>query len=288
MTKASPLVITPAEAIDLWSFEEIRIECDRPPDLEDYPDLALRVRGALGRALHDAPPPVAHRFDPFDRPRPYPAMFGELAPGVSEARPFVISAESRADIVAVEVRLFGRARIWTDSVTTALAACLRKGIALRGNGRHRIAFEPERIMTRRVYAQAPPRTASVVSLRFLTPVCIRQGQTAVVDRSAVIRAAISRLRDCGALFDCRVDADWSALHVAANALAVDDSGLTPILLSRYSQRQRDRRIEATGLLGHMTAVGDLTPLLPFLALAPYLHVGGHTALGFGCCEVALA
>ncbi len=40
-----------------WAMRIVTVVCQRPDGLEDYPDLSLRLRGAVGRQLRLLPPP---------------------------------------------------------------------------------------------------------------------------------------------------------------------------------------------------------------------------------------
>ena len=70
-----PAIPVEIEALTrLWRWDEVRVICDRPAGLEEYPDLAVRVRGAMGRLLRDqaeAPRPI----DCWGRPTAWETLY---------------------------------------------------------------------------------------------------------------------------------------------------------------------------------------------------------------------
>ena len=98
---------------ELWQCVDIRVVCRRPSDLEEHPDLAVRIRGAFGRALAQLPPPIIHRADPFRRPPPFAILFGDYVDerNAPLPKPFVIDADvkkqrrhRRASVLVARVR----------------------------------------------------------------------------------------------------------------------------------------------------------------------------------------
>ncbi|MEZ5785683.1 MAG: CRISPR system precrRNA processing endoribonuclease RAMP protein Cas6 [Xanthobacteraceae bacterium] len=272
------IAATPDELLLMWIHEEIRVVCARPPELEDYPDLAMRIRGAFGRALALAGPPIAHRHDPFDRPPPFPPLFG--AEGET-ARLFTIDVDVLADVVQVDLRLFGAAAFWADQCREALVAALAGGVSLKAESRLRHPLEPLDCMMRRVCADLPPRSVGAVAMACVTPVAVRSDHALLTTPAALLYAAVTRARRLAPWLDVSLTADWGALRGTCEQARVVRDRLLPYRSVRFSQRQRDRRIPVTGLLGECRVEGDLTPLAPFLVLAEHTHIGSHAALGMG-------
>ncbi|NVO14048.1 MAG: CRISPR system precrRNA processing endoribonuclease RAMP protein Cas6 [Rhodoplanes sp.] len=281
-----PLIeATPDELVLMWTQEEVRVICARPADLEDHPDLAMRVRGAFGRMLALAGPPVGHRHDPFDRPPPFPALFGTQDEDAT--RPFTIDVDVLADIVQVDLRLFGSAAFWVDQCRDALLAALAGGISIKAGSRHRQPLQPLDCLMRRVCAELPPRSVGAVNLACVTPVAVRAGHALLSAPPALLYAAVTRARRLARWLDVKLVADWTALRQACEQAHVVQDRLLPYRAVRSSQRQRDRRIPVSGLLGEFSVEGALTPLAPFLMLAAQTHIGSHAALGMGRVRPAL-
>lgn len=273
-----PIAATPSELLLMWTQEEIRVVCARPPGLEDHPDLAMRIRGAFGRVLALAGPPIAHRHDPFDRPPAFPALFG----GEEEAaRPFAIDVDVLGAVVHVDLRLFGNAAFWADQCREALVAALAGGLSLKAGSRVRHPLDPVDCLMRRVCAALPPPSVGAVSLTCLTPVAVRSGAALLTSPPALLYAAVTRVRRLASWLDVELSADWSVLRRACDQARVVDEQFLPYCSERSSQRQRDRRIPIAGVLGACRMEGDLTPLAPFLVLAEHTHIGSHAALGMG-------
>jgi hypothetical protein len=269
--------------VTLWTHEEIRVICLRPPGLEDHPDLAVRIRGALGRKLMPLGGPVQHRHDPFDRPAPYPYLYGSGA----VARPFTIDCDVVGQQVIVDLRLFGDARIWADQVRDALLSALEDGIAVRAESRIRYAITPIDCMMRRKAADLPPAEVRSVHLTFLTPVAVRDGSRLTASPAAYLWAAVTRTRDLAPWLGARVVARWDDLRAAVDDIAVVSNDVIPVRFRRWSQRQRDKNIPMMGFMGSVRLSGRLTEFAPFLSIANETHIGSHAALGFGRISAAL-
>ena len=279
MTPGALTKVTPRELLLLWTHEEIRVVCRRPQDLENYPDLAMRIRGAFGRQLARLGPPVAHRFDPFSRPRAFDVLFG--AAPERAGRPMALDADVTGATVTVELRLFGSAMFYAGQCREALLAALAGGVSIRPEGRHHVTFEPLDCLGRRLCPALPPETISGASLTFVTPVAVRSGGALLSTPSALLYASVTRLRGLAPWIGVEISADWRALHACCSGAEVVADTLFAYRSRRFSQRQPDRVIPVLGLLGSCTLRGNLTPLAPFLALAAYTHIGSHAALGLG-------
>lgn len=277
--------VTLPELVQMWTHDEAVVICRRPSDLEDHPDLALRIRGAFGRGLAICGPTVGHRFDPFDRPSAYPAVFGNELPG--RARPFAIDADVVGDEVWVVLRLFGDAGFWIDQCGKALLRALEKGVALRANGRNRVGFEILDARIGRVAAALPPKNCSAATVTCLTPVSVRSGRSMIAQPQTILYSTVSRVRGLEPWLGISITADWARLHRTCMGGTVTEDETIAYRQTRNSQRQRDRLIQMDGLLGHCTIVGNLSEMAPLLALADYVHIGSHAALGLGRVRVSL-
>lgn len=90
---APPVAADIATLHELWTVDAVRFVCERPSDLDDYPELSLRVRGALGRRLAERPWPSGPR-PPFGVGA-YDVLFEPVArlPGGDELpKPMVVRA----------------------------------------------------------------------------------------------------------------------------------------------------------------------------------------------------
>ncbi len=270
----------------MWTQDEVRVICRRPQDLEDHPDLALRIRGAFGRRLATMGPPIAGRRDPFARAPAYEVLFGGAA-GAGAARPFVIDVDVVGDKVVVDLRLFGAGGFWVDQCRVGLIEALAQGVAIRAGSRHRVAFEPLDCLARRVVAELPPPQVGGVRLTFLTPVAVRVGASLYAAPGALLGACIGRARRLAAWFHVEIEDDFPGLGRLCRDARIVREDLLPFRSARFSQRQRDREIPVSGLLGQVEAEGPLGPLAAYLALAGYTHIGSHAALGMGRVRVSL-
>ena len=114
------------------------LTCTRPRDLEDHPDLAMRIRGALGRTLKQLCDLPQARPDPFGRPDAFLTLYNTSKAG----RPMQVAVDVKAGTLTVSVGLFGGAGFHLPRVEEALVLALSQGVALRHGGRMRAVFTP--------------------------------------------------------------------------------------------------------------------------------------------------
>jgi len=280
---ARPPRVTPGQLLDIWTHDEVRVIARRPHDLEDIPDLALRIRGAFGNALARRGAPIAHRRDPFHRPPPYPALFGDEQG--NRVRPFVIDADVVGNVVIVDLRLFGAAAFWADQAREALIEALADGVSLRG-GALRTPFVPLDAMMRRCAAPENRARLTEAALVFRTPVCVRRKDALRLDGPSVLKSIVTRVRGLAPWLNIEIAADWTALHRLAETFDYDDGDLTIVRFERYSRRNPGAPIPMRGALGKLVVRGDMAPYHPFLAIGHFIHAGSHAALGFGRYDFA--
>ncbi|MCB9944513.1 MAG: CRISPR system precrRNA processing endoribonuclease RAMP protein Cas6 [Geminicoccaceae bacterium] len=144
-------------------------------------------------------------------------------------------------------------------------------------------------MTPRCELAVPPPadSGSVAQVTFLSPVAFEREGALAVDREMLLGSLLSRIAGVMAWHGIVPEADWAELARAEAGIEFDTGGLRPVAFERVSARQ-GRRIPMHGFLGSCTLTGDLGPWLPLLHLAPWLHLGSHTAFGMGRCAVAVS
>lgn len=132
--------------------------------------------------------------------------------------------------------------------------------------------------------QAAPHVTDEIELAFLTLTSIKvNGHWArTMTFEHLIRNLLRRIRflnyfHCGEDLDTEVDA--RALIEAAQSVR-HISRLQWLQRGRYSHRAK-ARVPMNGFMGNIRFEGDMTPFLPFICLGEYLHIGHHTAFGFG-------
>jgi CRISPR-associated endoribonuclease Cas6 len=127
----------------------------------------------------------------------------------------------------------------------------------------------------------PPVTDGL-ELEFLTPTSIKlAGQwTSDLTFENLIRNLLRRIRFLS-YFHCGEDLDVDAPGLIESARSVTHQ-------LRFHWLRRDRRSHRTersvpmgGFVGKVRFEGELEPFLPFIRLGEYLHIGHHTAFGFG-------
>ena len=129
---------------------------------------------------------------------------------------------------------------------------------------------------------AAPHSSSEIELAFLTPTSIKvNGKwTGELTFEYLIRNLLRRIRFLS-YFHCGedLDVDASALIKAADSVT-HRRRLRWLRKDRYSYRA-EKSVPMGGFIGKVRFMGVLEPFLPFIYLGEYLHIGHHTAFGFG-------
>ena len=127
-----------------------------------------------------------------------------------------------------------------------------------------------------------PNIGDTIELEFLTPTSIKvDGKwTSHLTYEHLIRNLLRRIRFLS-YFHCGedLDIDAHALIKAAESIT-HTSQLRWFRKDRYSYRA-EKSVPMGGFIGPIRFEGDLLPFLPFICLGEYLHIGHHTAFGFG-------
>ena len=130
--------------------------------------------------------------------------------------------------------------------------------------------------------QAAPNITDAIELAFLTPTSIKvDGKwTSRLTFEHLIRNLLRRIRFLS-YFHCGedLDIDAPALIRAADAVT-HDLRLNWLRRDRYSYRT-EKSVPMCGFIGKARFAGELEPFLPFIYLGEHLHIGHHTAFGFG-------
>ncbi|MCY3743807.1 MAG: CRISPR system precrRNA processing endoribonuclease RAMP protein Cas6 [Candidatus Poribacteria bacterium] len=129
---------------------------------------------------------------------------------------------------------------------------------------------------------AAPHATDTIELEFITPTSIKvDGKwTGKLTFEHLIRNLLRRIRFLS-YFHCGEDLDVDAHGLIAASTAVShDSRLNWLRKDRYSDRA-EKFVPMGGFIGKIHFSGELEPFLPFIYLGEYLHIGHHTAFGFG-------
>ena len=138
------------------------------------------------------------------------------------------------------------------------------------------------ILRRDDVMQAAPLITDEIELEFLTATSIKvDGRwTSQLTFEHLIRNLLRRIRFLS-YFHCGedLDVDAPALIKAAGSVT-HHLRLNWLRRDRYSYRT-EKSVPMGGFIGKARFKGALEPFLPFIYLGEYLHIGHHTAFGFG-------
>ena len=127
-----------------------------------------------------------------------------------------------------------------------------------------------------------PHNTDEIELEFITPTSIKvNGKwTDNLTFEHLIRNLLRRIRFLS-YFHCGEDLDIDApALIEASAAVNHNSRLNWLRKDRYSYRA-EKSVPMGGFMGKIRFSGELEPFLPFIYLGEYLHIGHHTAFGFG-------
>ena len=273
------------EMLALWQHDDVVVMCRRPSDLEDCPDLPLRVRGALGNALEVLA--GDHKSDIFERPTAHRLLFKWQPPrGIST--PYVVRAEVRGDDVEVRVRLFGFAGFFSLTVLRGLVAALEGGVSVRNHGvRARFAVQSARIERFDGGGRLWPSEGSSATLQLQTPVIIRRGQHLRIEPVSLLRSALRRAQMIAPWMNCSLVCDEAAMLRDAERFQFSMAGVYPESWSRTSRNNPGTPLPMNGYGGRVTIEGRLGEWASYLDLAQFGSLGGECALGFGAVRVII-
>lgn len=275
------------EIADHWEIHSVRLVCARPPLMQDYPELSMRLRGAWGRKLADMPS-ITQRGHIL--PPPYEVLFsplGKWAAGLEIPKPVVIRGWLSGEHLLVDVHLFGWASVYLKQAVSALVSALEEGVSLSLNSRQRVPVEVlEAGEMARGLVDIPEKAGSL-SIAFITPVVVRNEGNLLRNPQAIFKSMLRRVSGMARWQGYDLKSEWAEHHAQIDALSFDQHDMSEISWERFSMRRGKEAIPVRGLTGKMAVTGNLTELLPFLMLAETCNTGSHAALGLGWFEVAV-
>ena len=130
--------------------------------------------------------------------------------------------------------------------------------------------------------QGIPQVTHEIELKFLTPTSIKVNGhwTDNLTSEHFVRNLLRRIRFLS-YFHCGEDLAVDARGLIDAAGAVTHvSDFRWIRADRYSYRT-EKSVPMDGFIGEVRFTGELEPFLPFIYLGTYLHIGHHTAFGYG-------
>jgi len=253
-------------------------------------------------AVFEAPAPAQHDMQQFSHiPNPY----------VVEPPPLGTTSIARNEPLAFNLVLFGRALEHVPLISFALQRALEQGLGperARGTLEHIDVQQADNAEKMGIYTWAPiwqqgdaqlaahaaklplaaPTNTTAVTeakLTFLTPLRLQQqGQPIRPDALTPRKLVADLLRRVSLLAEFH--AGQPGIVPEVHDLVRHSEGLVHQHdlhwhdWSRYSSRQQ-REMPLGGALGTWTLSGDLAPLLQWLNIGQWLHVGKNATLGLG-------
>ena len=255
-------------------------------------------------AVFEAPAPAAHAMQNFSHvPNPYviePPPFGTRAIDAGGTLQFgiVLFGRAVAQLPLISFALqraleggLGKERArgkleyieWQDSAAPVAAPRTTPGpfVSIWHSGDAAIAAHDTQVMPPHADLPAP----ASLTLRIHTPLRLQHQGHPIRPHALIPRKLVADLLRRITLL-AEFHADSPALVTDAHALVRHAEGIEhqPALRwqdwSRYSSRQQ-REMTLGGAMGEWTLHGELAPLLPWLWLGQWLHVGKNATMGMG-------
>jgi hypothetical protein len=129
-------------------------------------------------------------------------------------------------------------------------------------------------------------TTTSADLSIYTPMRLQQSGRPLRGHELTVRTLLSHLlRRINLMLDLHMDIRPAPFEVhqlltVADSVRHDCKELSWFDWTRYSSRQR-QEMTLGGVLGRWTLTGDLAPLIPWLILGQWLHVGKNATMGMG-------
>ena len=129
---------------------------------------------------------------------------------------------------------------------------------------------------------AAPDVARRIELEFLTPVSIKvRGRwTSDLRFEHLMRDLLRRIRLLSSCY-CGEDLDVDVADLLEAADAVTHESHLRWFRSDLWSHGKEHSMPVGGFVGKIRFTGYLTPFLPYIFLGAYLHIGYHTAFGYG-------
>lgn len=264
--------------------------------LQHCPDCPL-LRTCPYPAIFESPAPAQHALQKFSHvPNPY----------VIEPPPFGARDIAAGDSLSFNVVLIGRALGHLPLIVYALQRALSDGLGKPrtqatltavewGDGETRVPVwdaERSRVLPHQPGLEVPAfADCEAVTLHFHTPLRLQhQGQPLPVNQLSPRALVTTLLRRASLLFELHADrsdvvSDPHELAARAEQLQ-DERCLQWLDWTRYSSRQH-QEMTLGGVVGTWRLRGDLGPLLPWLWLGQWLHVGKSAVMGMGGYRLVL-
>lgn len=242
-------------------------------------------------AIYETPAPAHHALQKFTNvPNPY----------VIEPPPFGTRDIAAGESLSFNIVLIGRALVQLPLIVYSLQRALSDGLGkqrVKAN-LHAVQWEDAEALVPvwnaeqgRVLEHTPGlnmpiiENVDAVTLHIHSPLRLQhQGSPLRVAQLSVRALVATLLRRVALLFEMHADrpnavADPRGLVQRAERLQ-DERDLRWLDWTRYSSRQR-QEMTLGGVVGTWRLRGDLGPLLPWLWLGQWLHVGKSAVMGMG-------
>ena len=130
--------------------------------------------------------------------------------------------------------------------------------------------------------RAAPDVARRIELEFLTPASIKVGGrwTSDLRFEHLMRDLLRRIRLLSSCY-CGEDLDVDVASLLKAADGVTHESHLRWFRSDLRSHGTEHSMPVGGFVGKIRFTGYLTPFVPFLRLGEYLHIGHHTAFGYG-------
>lgn len=278
------------EVMEMTSVTSLKLYAVRPFDLSDYPDLPIRLRGALGRALYQDKDsrPVNRRILP--RPSAYDCLFGkhgDYVPGFPIPAPFGISCETNGNLLNVNIHLLGLAEFYAEQILTTMAETMTRGISLAADQPKRVSVPLVDMGLRKHFPFAEKAKGDSVVLKFSTPLQLRSNNHQTLAVEALMHSGVIRLSSLSRWSGFETGNLWQDLKAISGNVEVQTADMVPVKWTRHSIRQKGIAIPMSGFVGPYRIIKGAAPFLNYLRFGELFGIGSKANLGMGSYKMAI-
>lgn len=278
------------DVMDMTSVTTLRLIVERPFDLSDYPDLPIRLRGALGRALHENKGSVSANKRILVRPSAFDCLFGqhgEYISGFPFPSPFGIYCEPQGSLLKIDIHLLGVAEFYSEEVLLTMAQTMETGIALASDKPLRTCLTIVDMGLTKQYPFARRVKGDCAVLKFATPLQLRANSHQTLSSAALLHSSVIRFAALSRWCGFETGNLWSELKTKAAEVSVNTDKMIQVRWTRHSIRQKGVSIPMSGFVGSYAITQGANQFIEYLRFGEFFGVGSKANLGMGGYGLAI-
>ena len=269
-----------------WADQTVSLilQFDQPVEALRLADLARRW--LLFTLSQTASPEAKHNHPcPWEPPCTFDLFKREQLRFRSDGlpKPYCLAVMTQDHLAEVRVRVFGRAMARFSAVSEALV----RAMAASSAWRQELGREAPKIVNRfhdSFHGATPLAACECIDLICHSPVDMSGGKPEVAVGRSLLGRGLRRIDAMARWQGQSLDpSDMTALRQTLDRLSYDERNLTRATYVNNPKHKQIKRFET--VTGALRVSGDLTPILPILALLERAQLGRGVVQGLGVVEM---